>query len=57
MDVWQASVWAAWIISGAIFLWLIVDFFRVNLKYSETVLLSSREGVDELFPETLAPGE
>ncbi len=25
------------------------DFFRVNFKYSEEVLLSSREGVDELF--------
>ncbi|MEI9964405.1 MAG: hypothetical protein WDM92_06565 [Caulobacteraceae bacterium] len=49
MDLWQLSVWAAWIISAAIFIYLIFDFFKVNLKYSETVLTSSREGVDELF--------
>lgn len=41
----------AWIVSGAIVLWLLVDFVRVNLSYGEDVLTSSREGVDELFPE------
>ncbi len=41
---------AAWALSAIIFLWLIYDFFRVNTKYSENVLTSSREGVDELFP-------
>lgn len=48
--MWALSAWAAWIISAAIFLWLIVDFFTVNSKFGEEVLLSSREGVDELFP-------
>ncbi len=56
MDLWKLSVWAAWIASAAIFLWMIFDFFRVNMKYSEAVLTSSREGVDELFPEDRAPG-
>jgi hypothetical protein len=49
--MWVASGWIAWIVSIAIFLWLIVDFFRTNARYSEEQLLSSREGVDELFPE------
>ena len=56
MDPWKLSVWVAWIASAGIFLWMIVDFIRVNLKYSETVLTSSREGVDELFPDEPQPG-
>ena len=52
--MWDMLGWAAWIISAAIFLWLLVDFARVNARYGEEALLSSREGVDELFPETTA---
>lgn len=53
--MWAISGWVAWIISAVIFIWLVWDFCRVNMKYSEDVLLSSREGVDELFPTE--PGE
>ncbi len=49
--MWVVSGWVAWIISGAIFIWLIADFFRTNVRYTEQQLLSSREGVDELFPD------
>jgi hypothetical protein len=48
--MWEVSGWAAWILSAAIFAWLIYDFFKINIGYSESVLTSSREGVDELFP-------
>lgn len=48
--MWEISGWVAWIVSAIIFVWLVWDFFRINLKYSESLLLSSREGVDELFP-------
>ena len=48
--MWEMSGWVAWILSAIVFAWLIYDFFKVNLKFSETVLTSSREGVDELFP-------
>jgi len=47
--MWAISGWIAWAVSAAIFLWVIVDFFRVNSRFSEEQLLSSREGVDELF--------
>jgi hypothetical protein len=47
--MWELSGWAAWVISALIFAWLVWDFFKVNLKVREEVLLSSREGVDELF--------
>jgi hypothetical protein len=53
--MWAISGWIAWIVSAVIFIWLVWDFFRVNMKYNEDVLLSSREGVDELFPTE--PGE
>lgn len=39
----------SWAVSAIIFLWLLGDFVRVNREYSEESLLSSREGVDELF--------
>ncbi|HWE19733.1 MAG TPA: hypothetical protein VG758_21545 [Hyphomicrobiaceae bacterium] len=48
--MWDILVPLAWVISAAIFLWLAWDFFAVNRSYSEEVLLSSREGIDELFP-------
>jgi hypothetical protein len=53
--MWAISGWVAWILSAVIFIWLVWDFFRINTKYSENILLSSREGVDELFPTE--PGE
>ncbi len=48
--MWELSGWVAWALSAIIFVWLVYDFFKVNFKYSEAVLTSSREGVDELFP-------
>jgi hypothetical protein len=48
--MWEMSGWVAWAFSAIIFAWLIYDFFKVNIKFSEAVLTSSREGVDELFP-------
>jgi hypothetical protein len=53
--MWAISGWVAWVLSAGIFIWLVWDFFRINTTYSEDVLLSSREGVDELFPTE--PGE
>lgn len=50
--MWQASEWVAWVVSGIIIVWLVWDFFRINTSYREETLLSSREGVDELFGGT-----
>jgi hypothetical protein len=46
--------WIAWGASALIFGYILIDFFIVNAGNSESLLLSSREGVDELFPETAA---
>ena len=48
--MWDILGTAAWVFSAIIFLWLIWDFFVVNSKYGEDVLVSSREGMDELLP-------
>jgi hypothetical protein len=48
--MWEILVMAAWVISAAIFLWMAWDFFVINSKYDENVLISSREGLDELLP-------
>lgn len=53
--MWEISGWLAWALAVIIFIWLVWDFFRINFTYKENVLLSSREGVDELFPTE--PGE
>jgi hypothetical protein len=47
--MWDILATLAWIISAAIFLWLAWDFFVTNAKYDESVLISSREGLDELL--------
>jgi len=47
--MWSILGPVSWVVSAAIFVWLAWDFFRINAQYSEDSLLSSREGVDELF--------
>lgn len=54
--MWDFLVMAAWGISAAVFLWLVYDFFKVNRDHDESLLLSSREGVDELFADHKAKG-
>ena len=46
--MWDILEWAAWAISAAIFIWMVYDAWHVGQGYSEEMLLSSREGVDEL---------
>ncbi len=47
--MWDMLEWIAWAVSAAIFAWMVYDGWRVGNTYSEDVLLSSREGVDELL--------
>jgi hypothetical protein len=53
--MWGILATIAWVISAAIFLWMVWDFFVVNSKYGEDVLVSSREGVDELLATANQP--
>lgn len=48
MDFWDILTYAAWIISAVLLGWMLLDALRVNREYDEDLLISSREGVDEL---------
>lgn len=49
MDIWDLLEYGAWIASAALLLWMLVDAIRVNSQYDEELLISSREGADELI--------
>jgi len=49
MDIWDILSYAAWIISAGLLLWMLMDAIRINREYDEDLLISSREGADELL--------
>lgn len=53
--LWDVLTWAAWAISAILFGWMFWDFMKVNMKFGNDVLLSSREGVDDLFGDGDSP--
>ena len=44
LNNFQLLEYAAWGISGVLGLWMLFDMIRTNAKYSESTLISSREG-------------
>lgn len=49
MSVWSILEWIAWALSAIMLIWMVLDAVKVSRNYSEAQLLSSREGVDDLF--------
>ena len=49
MSLWNVLEYAAWGTAGALILWMVIDALRVGAEYNADVLISSREGVDELL--------
>lgn len=50
MTPFQMLEYAAWGLSALFGLWMLFDMMRTNSRYSEDVLLSSREGeIEEEF--------
>lgn len=45
---WDLIQAAAWLVSIALLAWMVWDAIRIGQQYSEDVLTSSEEGVDEL---------
>lgn len=50
MNFWIVLSYAAWIVSGVLLLWMVIDMLKVNKEYPEEYLISSREGED-IAPE------
>jgi hypothetical protein len=48
---WTILSYAAWVVSGLLFLWILVDAISVSREFDEELLISSREGADELLQE------
>jgi len=48
MDFWDILQDAAWAAAGLLLLWMLIDAARVSKRFSEDVLTSSQEGIDEL---------
>ncbi len=51
MNIWDILSYAAWAGAAAFLLWIVVDAIKVSLTYDEDLLMSSREGMDELDPD------
>lgn len=51
MIFWDILSYAAWIISGLLLLWILVDAINVSREFDEELLISSREGVDEVLEQ------
>lgn len=45
---WDLIQAAAWLVSIALLGWMVWDAIRIGQQYSEDILTSSEEGVDEL---------
>ncbi|MCX4187092.1 hypothetical protein [Methylophaga sp. OBS4] len=57
MIYWELLSYAAWIISAVLLLWILADAVSVSRQFDEDLLVSSREGADELMEEIKREGE
>ncbi|MDY0882093.1 hypothetical protein ACFPL7_21115 [Dongia soli] len=48
MDFWDILQYAAWAAAALLVLWMVFDAIRISQHFSEDVLTSSQEGIDEL---------
>jgi hypothetical protein len=51
MDFWDILQYGAWAAAGLLLLWMVVDAAKVSRRFSEDVLTSSQEGIDELVEQ------
>ncbi len=49
MDIWNLLEYAAWAIAAYLLIYIVFDAWRVGTEYDENLLISSREGSDELL--------
>jgi hypothetical protein len=56
MNIWSVLEWIAWGLSAVMLLWMVMDAWKVGTTHSEAQLLSSREGVDDLFAQDSKKG-
>lgn len=47
MVFWDILVYAAWSLSAAMLVWMLIDAFMISSQYNEEYLMSSREGAED----------
>lgn len=57
MSFWDILVYAAWSLSAAMLIWMLIDAFMVSSQYDEEYLMSSREGDDDVAHGVHLDGE
>jgi hypothetical protein len=51
MDLWNIAEMGAWGISGLLIIWMLVDAIAVGARFDESLLVSSREGMEDVSGE------
>lgn len=54
MDFWDILQYGSWAVAGLLVLWMLADAFMVSSEFTEDVLTSSQEGIDELVVQQQA---
>lgn len=49
--MWMTLINIGWVVSFALALWMVYDWFKTDTSYSEAMLTSSREGEIEAASE------
>jgi hypothetical protein len=54
MDFWDYLQYGSWAVAGLLVLWMLADAVMVSSQFTEDVLTSSQEGIDELVAQQQA---
>ena len=54
MDFWDILQYGSWGVAALLLLWMVADAVLVSSQYTEDVLTSSQEGIDELAAQQQA---
>jgi hypothetical protein len=54
MDFWDYLQYGSWAVAGLLLLWMLADAIMVSSQFTEDVLTSSQEGIDELVAQQAA---
>lgn len=57
MNYWDLLSYIAWIIAAWLLFWILVDAISVSRRFDEELLMSSREGADELLQQIEEEGK
>lgn len=51
MSLWEVLSYAAWMISGLLLVWIVIDALNVSREFDEELLIRSRDSGDQLLEQ------